>query len=243
MASTGMLTHAACAVCGLPTSTDYRCKGSNCAIHWWESMDRDASKEEGRHRAHYWYPGCWRSGLSVMVRDGVAVAMSPTKSTTASNFPSKSANCNSSPYRTQAKSTSKKSTSSKFDSVQKAGTPTGTKPKRSMSRNLLQRAAAPTGTNPKHPMSCNLVQRAATPTATNPKHSMSCGKHSVSPGNNQNLKSSGPKNLLPPSKKQRRATSQGKNSIPSKAKPITALPSASNPNNKPTHLEDSYKRK
>jgi hypothetical protein len=64
------------------------------------------------------------------------------------------------------------------------------------------------------------------------------------------LKSSGPNNLLPSSKKQRRATSQGKNSrkksimksgcnsnndlIPSKAKPITALPSASNHNGKAT---------
>jgi hypothetical protein len=46
-------------------------------------MDHDALKEEGRHRAHYWCPGCWQSRLSVLVRDGVAVAMSPTKSTTA----------------------------------------------------------------------------------------------------------------------------------------------------------------
>jgi hypothetical protein len=71
---------------------------------------------------------------------------------------------------------------------------------------------------------------------------MSRGKCSVSPGKKQNLKSSGPNNFLPPSKKQRRATSQGKNSIQSKAKPITAFPSASNPNTK-AHSEDSYKRK
>jgi hypothetical protein len=142
------------------------------SIDWWESMDHDALKEEGRHGAHYWCPSCWQSGLSVLVRDGVAVAMSPTKATTASNVPSKSADCNPSPYRARAKSTCKKSTSSKLDSV----------------------------------------QRVATPNVTKPKRSMSCAKHSISPGKNHNLKSSGPNNLLPPAKKQRRATSQGKNS-------------------------------
>jgi len=38
---------AACAVFGLPTSTDYQCRGCNCAIHWWESMDHDSSKCRG----------------------------------------------------------------------------------------------------------------------------------------------------------------------------------------------------
>jgi hypothetical protein len=97
------------------------------------SMDHDASKEEGRHGAHYWCTGCWRSGLSVLVQDGVAVAMSPTKAMTASNVPSKSADCNSSPYHARAKSTCKKSTSSKLDSVQRVATPTVMKSKRSMS--------------------------------------------------------------------------------------------------------------
>ena len=52
--ASAMTGHVACAVCGLPTSMDYRCKGCNGAIHWWESMDHDSLKVEGHHGAHYW---------------------------------------------------------------------------------------------------------------------------------------------------------------------------------------------
>ena len=42
-------------------------------------MDHYSSKCEGHHGAHYWCPGCWNSNVSVVVRGGIAVAVSPTK--------------------------------------------------------------------------------------------------------------------------------------------------------------------
>jgi hypothetical protein len=41
-------------------------------------MDHDSSKAEGHHGAHYWCPGCWNSNVSVVVRGGITVALSPT---------------------------------------------------------------------------------------------------------------------------------------------------------------------
>ncbi len=34
---------------------------------------------QGRQGAHYWCPGCWNSNVSVVVRGGIAVGVSPTK--------------------------------------------------------------------------------------------------------------------------------------------------------------------
>jgi hypothetical protein len=118
--------HTACAVCGVPTSMDYHCKGSDFAIHWWESMDHDSSKEEAHHGAHYWCAKCWKGGVSVLVRGGVAVAMSPTKAMSALNVPSKSSSI---PYHAMAKSTSKTTTSCNSDAKQRSAMPPTNKQK------------------------------------------------------------------------------------------------------------------
>ncbi len=48
-----------CAKYGMQMEWTYLCKGCNRAVHWFCSMDYDASKDEAIHGSHYWCPTCW----------------------------------------------------------------------------------------------------------------------------------------------------------------------------------------